>query len=329
MALKLDLPIKHALPWIEPCETDLAQDQDNADGSSDHEFGGHWTEVKLDAISEYLNFFTSALKNRAFRLWYVDAFAGTGARTAKRVTGGIFEGQPIGEEKVQLDGSAKRALAVSPPFHDFVFMEQHGGRFAALSKLKTANPTRNIVVTSGDGNEALRGLFSSPPWSHQKRGKGPQRAVVFLDPYAMSVRWNTLQLLAETGAVDVWYLFPLNAVVRQLAHDFSAVDQAKQASLDEIFGTADWRSELYATDVQPGLFEVEVSSTRRVASQKQIQTYAMKRLKTLFPYVSDPLPLLTPGGAQLFSLFCASANESPAARALVAKGVSHVLKKYG
>jgi len=301
---------------------------------AEHEFGGPWTELKLDAIADYLSFFTVALKNKPkpespFQLWYVDAFAGTGERTVSREVGGLFEGRPSEVEKVQLDGSAKRALCTDPPFKHFIFIEQHPKRFAALKNLESEYPGRGISARDGDGNQVLRGLFTTPPWVTQHNGRGPHRAVVFLDPYDMSVRWSTLELLAKTGAVDVWYLFPLNAVVRQLANDFSAVDHSKQASLDEIFGTSSWRTDLYEERVQESLFDAPSTTTRRSATQRQIEAYAKRRLGTLFGYVSDPLPLLTSRGAQLFSLFCASANESPAARALVAKGVAHVLKKYG
>jgi three-Cys-motif partner protein len=297
--------------------------------SAEHEFGGPWTEIKLDAVSEYLKFFTGALRNK-FELWYVDAFAGSGERTTTRTIGGLLEGVPMSEEKVQLEGSAKRALAVQPPFKHLVFIEQNAKRFAALKRLTTEHANREISIRRDDGNDALREIFGGAPWSQQRGGRGPHRAVVFLDPYAMAVKWDTLRALADTGALDVWYLFPLNAVVRQLAKDFSVVDAAKQASLDEIFGTPNWRTELYSTHIQTTLFDNDpVEITRRSADQRKIEAYAKVRLKTLFPYVSDPLPLLTPGGAQLFSLFCTSANASPAARALVAKGVSYVLTKYG
>jgi len=300
---------------------------------AENEFGGPWTEVKLDAISDYLGFYTAALKARPsptnpFHLWYVDAFAGSGERTVVMESGGILDGTPVTRARVQLDGSAKRALAVTPPFKHLVFIEQHQKRFAALKQLEILHPNRGIQCRDGDANESLRRLFGSPPWSNQRNGRGIHRAVVFLDPFDMAVRWETLKILADPGAVDVWYLFPLNAVVRQLAHNYGAVTADKQASLDEIFGTSSWRDELYETRVEPSLFDEPSTSTRRKVTQREIEAYFQTRLKVIFPYVSNPLPLLTPRGAQLFSLFCASANASPPARALVAKGVDHILKKY-
>src|SRR6185437_12972802 len=52
----------------------------------EHSFGGPWTERKLKCLRDYLSayraIFTGNEKARYFRTWYVDAFAGTGSRTA-------------------------------------------------------------------------------------------------------------------------------------------------------------------------------------------------------------------------------------------------------
>jgi len=318
------------------CYRSLAMSENTPKRSKvEHRFGGPWTEVKLDAIADYLTFFTGALRykprpEKPFELWYFDAFAGSGDRTETRQIGGVLEGAPIEDADVTLDGSARRALSVDPPFRHFIFIEQDAKRAAVLRQLAAENPSRDIRVETRDGNEALCEIFASPPWSRQPKGRGPHRGVVFLDPYGMSVRWNTLQTLAATGAIDVWYLFNLAAVVRQLANDLAAVDAHKQAKLDEIFGTPDWRTELYQQEVAPDLFDAlgTTTATKRVASPRQIEAYAKRRLESLFPYVSDPLPLLTGGRTQLFSLFCLSANASPVAIDLVKRGVRFVLKKY-
>lgn len=301
----------------------------------EHRFGGPWTEVKLDAITDYLAFFTGALRykprrEKPFQLWYFDAFAGSGDRTATRQTGGVLEGTPLNVADVTLDGSARRALQIDPPFKHYVFIEQDAKRAAALRQLAVEYPSRDTRFDTRDGNEVLCEIFTSPPWSQQPNGKGPHRGVVFLDPYGMSVDWTTLQTLANTGAIDVWYLFNLAAVVRQLANDFSAVDIHKQAKLDQIFGTPDWRTELYRQKIAPDLFHTTgtTTSTIRSASPRQIEAYAKSRLESLFPYVSDPLPLLMSGRTQLFSLFCLSANSSPIAIDLVKQGVRSILKKY-
>ena len=52
-------------------------------GLTEHRFGGQHTDEKLARLHEYLQAFATALKNQGFVLVYVDAFAGSGVRTAE------------------------------------------------------------------------------------------------------------------------------------------------------------------------------------------------------------------------------------------------------
>jgi len=291
-----------------------------------HRFGGAWTELKLDAVRYYLGFFTKVLERQPFDLWYIDAFAGSGTREAKLERGGLFEGVPTQTCVETLAGSVLHALAVSPPFSRHVFIEGKRARFRELEAIARQYPEKHIECRHGDANEELRSILTSPPWSNPR---GSQRAVIFLDPYGMNVAWETLRLLAATKRVDVWYLFPLQAVTRQLAADLGKVDAHKQDSLDSIFGTSVWRDELYATEAVPDLFSATSTSTRRNVTQQEIEEYSRKRLGTLFRYVSRPLPLMAEGRGHLFSLFCLSNSDSDAAIGLIEKGVRSTLKKYG
>ena len=299
-----------------------------------HRFGGAWTEVKLDAVSYYCQFFNKVLvgqpsPDRQFERWYFDAFAGSGTRRVERVEGGLLEGRPAEIASQDLAGSVLRALQVDPPFHKLAFIEGHRGRFQSLEKIKAEHPERGIVCLNGDANEKLTEIFGRPPWSQQREGKGSCRGLCFLDPYGMNVEWATLKLLAETRAVDVWYLFPLEAVSRQLAGTLDRVDENKQRRLDEIFGTPNWREDIYKVEETHDLFAEKITTATRQLDRGQIERYARERLGTIFTrYVSDPLPLLNDSGRQLFSLFCLSNSSSDAAIALIKKGVASVLKKY-
>lgn len=96
--------------------------------TGEHAFGGAWTEIKLDAVRYYLEFYTGALRNQAFDLWYIDAFAGSGERTELRESGGLIDGTPVELKNIQLDGSAKRAMAINPPFKHLIFIEDNAER---------------------------------------------------------------------------------------------------------------------------------------------------------------------------------------------------------
>jgi three-Cys-motif partner protein len=300
-------------------------------GSSDgHWYGGPWTEIKLDAVMYFVGCYTKALTPAGFDLWYVDAFAGSGDRKSTRRAGGILEGVPLQLVTETLDGSARRALAIEPPFRHFIFNEKDATRNRALQRLATENPLRDIQIRDGEANQVLKEVFESRLWAPKAAGKA--RGLVFLDPYALQVEWQTLLMLARTQAVDVWYLFPLRDVTRQLAHRRSGIGP-KEARLDRVLGPK-WR-ELYSlpepasTWRQTSLFgESSEVEEERNSSQKQIEDWFQGQLNDIFAHVSDPLPLLTGGSRQAFSLFLCVANPSSNAIRLAKHFHSYVIKHF-
>ena len=42
---------------------------------------------------------------------------------------------------------------------------------------------------------------------------------MFLDPYGTQVSWDTIKLIADTRAIDLWILFPIGAVNRLMNRD--------------------------------------------------------------------------------------------------------------
>ena len=135
-------------------------------------------------------------------------------------------------------------------------------------------------------------------------------------------------MLASTRSVDVWYLFPLEAVNRQLSGDLQRVDESKQLKLDEIFGTTEWRKDLYSTTAFDGLFGDMIKQTTKVGSKREIEAYALSQLATVFSYVSAPIPLNGPGRGKIFSLICLANPASYAAEALIKKGVKWLHDHY-
>src|SRR5687767_14321647 len=131
-------------------------------------FGGGWTERKLDALEQYLRAYAKALSKTAFKRVYIDAFAGTGYREQRAsptlAQPSIFEEElralTAPEPQRFLDGSAKIALKVEPPFHRFVFIEHDEDKVRELEKLKTefSAHASSIDVRSGDANQTIRNL---------------------------------------------------------------------------------------------------------------------------------------------------------------------------
>ena len=147
----------------------------------------------------------------------------------------------------------------------------------------------------------------------------------------MSVRWDTLQFLANTKRADVWYLFPLHAALRQLSHDHAALDPSKRGALNEVFGTQNWEERFYEHRPKPtNLFDFEDKATpSRIADPDKVERFAAERLRTIFSFVSEPIPILTRHKLRQFSLFLLSGNSNAKAKALIEKGVAAQIKKYG
>jgi three-Cys-motif partner protein len=294
----------------------------------EHPFGGPWTEIKLDAVEYYLKCYTKALKRVGFDLWYIDAFAGTGTRDSERIVGGLFEGIPIQTVKEKLAGSARRAVAVRPPFDHFVFIEMDTTRCEALADIQTENPNVDIDVIRGEANEVLRNLVHQKPW--MQKSVTNSRGVVFLDPYALHVDWETLKSLASTRVLDIWYLFPIRDTIRQLAHNFEGIGP-KEAMLDRLLGP-EWR-ELYSIVPESiskrDLFDQPVEpALKRVVSTEQFEQWLKHRLEQDFSFVSEPLPLLTSPTRQAFSLFLGVSNPSKPALDLAKQFVRYVNKHF-
>ena len=164
---------------------------------SDHEFGGTLTDLKLSIVEAYLRGFTTALSGKNFKLWYIDAFAGTGERTVR------LEGRPATLLDTKMDerierrrGSAQIAIDTAPAFDRLVFMDKKKRHVTALNALKAAHPERDITVVRGDANRAIQSEIDWSGWSRT-------RAVMFLDPYGMAVEWATLEAIQKTRAIDL------------------------------------------------------------------------------------------------------------------------------
>lgn len=269
-------------------------------------FGGGWTAEKLDRVRKYLSAYTTALKNQPFELVYIDAFAGTGYYEAGQGENDDLQAIPeLAEEETQafIKGSARIALEVEPAFDRYVFIDRDPRNCAELTALKDEFPAKQgkITIVNKDANECLQELVETD-W----RGK---RAVLFLDPYAMQVRWDTVKAVAQTGAVDMWYLFPLHAVNRLLRRD-GAIRPAERERLNLIFGSHDWEQQFYQRKTTDTLFGQDELTEKSSDIFEAIKDYMIGRLGAEFAGIAkNPLVLRNRTNSPLFLLCFAAANK--------------------
>ena len=295
------------------------------DESDKHVFGGDWTERKLTIIENYLGAYTTVMKNQSFRKSYIDAFAWTGYRTSRGVSTAestdplLLPELAEREPQELLEGSVRRALRTSPPFDDFTFIEKDKNKYQALMRLKRDDFPQlasKINIVRDDANTAIRRLCSED-WRSR-------RAVLFLDPYGMQVDWSTTQAIARTSAIDLWWLFPVGAIIRMLG----GVERIPEweSRFERALGTNQWRNALLPMSKERTLFGNEERKT--TATVDQIGQFIVQRLESEFPaVVRKPAVLRNSTNSPLYLLCFAAGNERGGKIAL--KIATHCLKAVG
>ncbi len=185
-----------------------------------------WTAIKLEHLEAYLKAYARATQ-RAGTRYYIDAFAGSG-ECILRETG------------VHVDGSARRAVKVEPPFTQCFFIEMN----TALASHLRESLTRytNVVVLEGDCNAVI---------PRQVLPHLPRRApsLAFLDPTGAQLHWATVRALAAhrlgTNKMELLILYPYDMfVARWLRMPVMA------PQLDLMFGGNRWKLALSESAIQ-------------------------------------------------------------------------------
>lgn len=278
-------------------------------------FGGDWTKEKLNIFTNYLDAYLTALQNRKFKKVYIDAFAGTGEIETR-------DGEQC------LIGSAKRALTADKKFDHYYFIEKDSGKAKKLREMiaeEFPQLKQRTTVYDGDANEQLSKILKERDWRYT-------RGLLFLDPYATQVAWSTLENVAATKSIDVWYLFPFAALNRMLPRNGNYA--CWEYCIDHLLGATDWRSEFYKEDPQMSLFDMcgkdkQGHSTRKIkeANPEHLKTYIVKRLETIFPCVSQNPRIFRNSKQSPLFLFCfAISNDSGPAQGLALRIADHILK---
>lgn len=281
----------------------------------EHEYGGDWTEDKLDKLRKYLpaytRIFNSNPRARYLTTIYVDAFAGSGYRRSRSRGDAPLFGEVADPDAIALlKGSARIALEVEPPFDRYIFVDVKSAHAKALQALcdEFAHRRDRVEVLREDANAFLRKWIGETDWRKT-------RAVVFLDPYGMQVKWDVIAALGRTKSVDLWILFSLEGANRHLTRN--RIPTGGFASrLDALFGTAEWRTEFYVSSPQPNLFD-DSEGVLKDADFDKIAGFFRRRLRDVFYRVADnDLILRNSRNVPLF-LFCfASANPKGASTAI-------------
>ena len=252
------------------------------------------------------------------RTHYIDAFAGSGQIP---LTNNSNEGTLWADgaddkdfEMAQsfIKGSTQLALEVTPAFSQYTFIEKDKNKFDELSDLLIGHPLSDCVeIRNGDANIEVRSICSAM--------KSKDRAVLFLDPFGSQVEWETIEAIAKTKAIDMWYLFPAGlSVFRQISRDGN-VHSTHSQSIDRIFGTSKWREAFVKKHTVLDLFNQETEVSEKLVTPESAAEFMIERLKTVFKgtVAEFKVPLGKHAYPSYYLLF-ASGNPSGPARKLTA-----------
>lgn len=189
------------------------------------DWGGYWSEAKLDVLRKYLSAFNVASKSAEATV-YLDLFAGRLTNT-RPDTGATYP------------GSTAVALEAQPPFTKLVFWELEPN----ASRLRTAIEAaylgdRRWQVVPGDCNEKLEeGLRFAEEYRWAP-------AFAFIDPKGLDVAWATLERLSRwrkgKTKVEMWILLPEPAMERVLGLDGGSSSMPAER-LTTLYGSEDWQ----------------------------------------------------------------------------------------
>ena len=276
-------------------------------------FGGQWTQDKLEILRRYLDAYTTALKATPFRLIYVDAFAGEGSWSPAAG----YDTEDYGEFRGFHEGSPNIALEIQDkPFDRLVFVEKDPTRSYSLLKMAGSYPNRDIEVINDDANRALLRICNNLCAN--------DRAVVFLDPFATQVSWDSVDAIAQTKKVDCWILFPLMAIARMMPNNYEP-DGQSAIRLDRVFGgRAHWQG-VYHPSAQLPLFG-EPGRERESGSERIAQLYRDRLVDAFETVATTPRVLKNSKNSPMFELFFAASN--PTGASIAVRIAEHILSQW-
>ena len=266
---------------------------------------GYWSELKLEILDKYAHAYSTILSSqknpRLFHV-YIDGFSGSGFHISK-TTGEVVDGSPI------------KALAVTPPFREYFFVDLAGEKVDALRKTVGARPDAHVL--HGDSNEILlRDVFPRVKYNDYRRG------LCLLDPYGLHLKWKVIEAAGRLKTLDLFLNFPIMDMNRNALWRSPEASPPEQRDRMTVFwGDDSWRTDVYKPAKQATLFG---DAPLEKQGNPQVAEAFRRRLRGVagFDHVPEPLPMRNTTGAIVYYLFFASQ------RPVALKIVEEIFAKY-
>lgn len=284
-------------------------------------WGGSWTEQKLDTFEKYVKAYLTIMNTHrdrfGWKLIYFDGFAGSGTRDETEQEkelcsmGDIFGSDLIDITEIEVyKGAAERVVGLEEQLRGFdyyYFIDKREENCQKLEeKLSLYRTEGKKLFRSGDAN------FWANKLSEFINNNRNIRCLCLLDPFGMSIKWDTIEKLALKG-VDLWILLPSGVIInRLLKKDGSLMYPDK---LERFFGIDKKfiHNYFYEEQIsQPDLFgDTYEWYHKKDNSITRIANLYCERLSQFFPFVTNqPLVMRNYHNVPIFHFVFASHNET-------------------
>lgn len=262
-----------------------------------NEFGGIWTETKIEILEKYASAYLYIMNKQKFHLTYFDGFAGSG-----EIKIGNKEAYKL------IEGAAQKVVSIAIPrsFDIYYFVEKDEEKKRLLEfALKTKRPTNNIFVVAEDCNDVLKRL------ALYLGENSFRKALVFLDPFGMNLDWSSIELLKGLG-VDLWILSPTGVGANRLLKRDLNISEAWWQRLEKFFGINREiiKTSIYDEEIVTDLFGPRKVITKSTKANDKLFEIYKERLLTVFELVSEPYIIVNSNNSLMYHFFCASNNSS-------------------
>ncbi len=238
-----------------------------------NQFGGNWTEAKMEIVVAYAKAYLTIMNKQSWvKTLYFDGFAGSGSIG-------------INDYEESIKGTALRILEIKnpKPFDIYYFVEKDEKNKLALETTINAKYFgKNAHVVQADCNAKLLDM-ANYLITHKNF-----RALVFIDPYGMTVNWQSIEALKDLG-IDLWILVPTGLGVNRLLKNDSDISDAWLNKLEKFLGLPRQYiiDHFYKRKDVNTLFGIETQISKEKDIVNKIGDLYTERLKTVFKYVSE------------------------------------------
>ena len=287
-------------------------------------WGGKWTEEKLDAFEKYVKAYLTIMNSyrdvHGWKLLYFDGFAGSGTRTQEEDIEEVQEVQDLFGQEVTVEdlnvyqGAAERVVKIesegmrSFDYYYFVDKSDENCRLLEqrLAQYVIGGRKHHLSL---DANIAVKRLAST------LHNNSNCKALAFLDPFGMQIDWDSIGALKGLP-IDLWILVPTGVIINRLLE--RKIDKEKGLAhaekLKSFFGLPEKeiRDFFYTEEKVQTLFgDDDMVITKAENSIRRIAQLYVERLKSVMPYVTDePLVLYNTHNVPIYHLVFAAKNKT-------------------